>query len=174
MASLTVVGMEDTRATLHMYLQIVGKVRMALSPLINHWWEVPFYVTADGLTTSPIPYEEGVFEVQFDFNHHTLKIETNLGATASLLLRPLSVADFYQNFMATLKNLRIQVEINTMPSEVLQGIRFDRDQTHASYDPEYVNRFWRILVSTDTVLKEFRARSSAKLALCTFSGVPWT
>src|SRR5438105_14879950 len=112
-AALPLAEWEDTRATLHMYLQIVGKVRMALSPLINHWWEVPFYVTADGLTTSPIPYKEGVFEVKFDFIHHQLNVETSFGATVSLLLHPISIADFYHDFMGTLKNLAIPVVINT-------------------------------------------------------------
>ena len=153
---------QDTYATLHMWTQIVGKVRLALSPKINHWWEVPLYVNAVGLTTSAIPYTEGIFEIQFDFIHHKLRIETSHADTKTLDLAPRSVADFYREFMAALASLGIAVKIWTRPCEIPNPIPFDEDTEHASYDAEYANRFWRILVSTDAVFKEFRARFIGK------------
>jgi Family of unknown function (DUF5996) len=148
---------QDTYATLHMWTQIVGKIRLALCPLINHWWEVPLYVSAVGLTTSPIPYQSDGFEIEFDFIHHELLIKTSGGTSASFALVPRSVADFYREFMRTLTSLGIDVHIWKMPVEIPNPIPFDQDTQHASYDPEYVNRFWRILVSCDAVFKEFRA-----------------
>ena len=153
---------KDTCATLHMWTQIVGKVRMALSPLCNHWWEVPLYVSSRGLTTSPIPYDAGIFEIQFDFINHSLVIQTSGGAIRTLRLSPRSVADFYGELMATLESLGVHVKIWTTPVEVPDPIPFDQDRTHASYDPEYANRFWRILVSSDTVFKQFRSRFIGK------------
>jgi len=155
---------EDTRATLHMWMQMVGKVRMAFSPLINHWWEVPLYVNARGLTTSPIPHGDEIFEIQFDFIAHTLDILTSGGARASLTLRPCSVADFYRELMGTLQSLGINVKIFTLPSEVIEPIHFEKDDVHASYDSDYANRFWRILVSADTVMKEFNSRFIGKVS----------
>ena len=158
--SLPFEAWKDTCETLHMWTQIVGKVRLALSPPMNHWWQVPFYVTARGLTTSPIPVpgEQGrIFEVQFDFIDHTLFILTSDGTTRALPLIPRSVAAFYQEFMASLHALGIEVTINTMPSEVQHPIRCDQDEVHASYDPVYAHRFWRILVQVDKVFKEFRS-----------------
>ncbi len=148
---------QDTLSTLHMWTQIVGKVRLALSPNINHWWGVPLYVNAMGLTTSPIPYGGGNFEVQFDFIHHQLVIRTSNDGILALVLAPRSVADFYREFMSALSSLGIAVKIWKMPVEIPDPIPFDQDTKHASYDPEYVNRFWRILVSCGTVFKEFRA-----------------
>jgi hypothetical protein len=145
-----------------MWTQIVGKVRMALSPRMNHWWEVPLYVSSRGLTTSPIPYDAGVFEIQFDFINHTLDIQTSDGKAKTLRLTPRPVADFYREMMATLGSLGIHAKIWTMPVEVPDPIPFDQDHMHASYDPEYANRFWRILVATDTVFKQFRARFIGK------------
>jgi hypothetical protein len=153
---------QDTRDTLHMWMQIVGKIRMALCPNINHCWGVTFYVSARGLTTSPIPYQDGVFEMQFDFIEHTLAVQTSAGAVKTIRLSPRSVADFYDELMATLRSLDIAVSIWTMPVEIPNPIRFEQDRVHASYDPEYANRFWRILVSTDSVLKEFRGRFIGK------------
>jgi len=147
----------DTYHTLHMWTQIVGKVRLALSPHINHWWEVPLYVSARGLNTSPIPYGDRIFEIEFDFIDHRLTIKTNTGMMKSLALYPRSVADFYQEFMSTLKGLGFDVKIWHMPVEIPDPIPFDRDQQHASYDPAHANAFWRILVSVDEVFKEFRA-----------------
>ncbi|MGC1783055.1 MAG: DUF5996 family protein [Acidobacteriaceae bacterium] len=154
---LPLAAWQDTYATLHMWTQIVGKVRLALSPRLNQWWEVPFYVNPVGLTTSAIPYAGGIFEVQFDFIHHKLRIETSHAATKTLDLAPRSVADFYREFMAALASLGIEVKIWTMPCEIPNPIRFDKDTQHASYDAEYANRFWRILIATDTIFKEFRA-----------------
>jgi Family of unknown function (DUF5996) len=148
--------------TLHMWTQVVGKVRLALSPLVNHWWEVPLYVSARGLTTSPIPYSLGIFEVEFDFLDHLLRIVTSRGETKTMNLVPRSVARFYEEFMNTLSSLGIEAKLWPMPVEVPNPIRFDRDTTHAGYDPQYANRFWRVLVSIDTILKEFRARFIGK------------
>ena len=152
----------DTYATLHMWSQVVGKVRLALSPRINHWWQVPLYVSGRGLTTSPIPYENGIFEVQFDFIDHKLDVVTNGGEIRSLRLIPRTVADFYADFMEMLRSLGIDVRIWRMPVEVPNPIRFDQDRTHRSYDPEYAHRFWRILVTVDSVFKEFRSRFLGK------------
>jgi hypothetical protein len=148
---------QDTYATLHMWTQIVGKVRLALSPLVNHWWEVALYVNARGLTTSAIPYGDGIFEVQFDFIEHELVIQTSWGASKAMELEPRSVAEFYAEFMAALRSLGIEVKIWTLPCEVPNPVRFERDTQHASYDREYAHRLWKILVLCDTIFKEFRA-----------------
>jgi len=173
---------KDTCDTLHMWSQIVGKVRLALSPYLNHWWEVPFYVSARGLTTSSIPYSRGIFEMEFDFIEHALRIETSAGETDVIDLAPRSVADFYREFMASLKSLGIEAKIWAMPVEVPNPIRFDQDTTHASYDPAYVERFFYILASLNPIFQEFRGRFIGKdspvhffwgsfdLALTRFSG----
>jgi Family of unknown function (DUF5996) len=148
---------QHTRDTLHMWTQIVGKVRLALSPPINHWWEVPLYVTARGLTTSAIPYQRGIFEVEFDFLSHRLVIQTSEGTRANIPLAPRPVADFYQEFMAALGSLGIEVKIWVMPCELPNPVAFDKDTQHASYDPEYVSRFWRILRVVNTIFEEFRS-----------------
>ena len=153
---------KDTYATLHMWTQIVGKVRLALSPRINHWWEVALYVNAVGLTTSAIPYKQLVFEIQFNFLEHRLTIAICDGQQRVLQLRPQSVAAFYAEFMSALQSLDIDVHIWPMPVEVPNPIRFDRDTQHASYDPEYAQRFWRILTLVDPVFKEFRGRFVGK------------
>jgi hypothetical protein len=153
---------KDTYATLHMWTQIVGKVRLALSPRINHWWEVALYVNAVGLTTSAIPYKQLVFEIQFNFLEHNLTIAICDGQQRVLQLRPQSVAAFYAEFMSALHSLGIDVHIWPMPVEVPNPIRFDRDTEHASYDPEYAQRFWRILTLVDPVFKEFRSRFVGK------------
>ena len=172
----------DTCETLHMWTQIVGKVRLVLSPFENHWWHVPLYVTARGLTTSPIPYRGRTFEVDFDFIDHNLFIQTSDGSSKAMPLISRSVADFYQECMASLRTLEIEVTINTLPSEVTNPIHCDQDFVHAAYDPEYANRFWRILVQTDTVMKHYRSQFLGKcspihffwgsfdLALTFFSG----
>jgi Family of unknown function (DUF5996) len=152
----------DTRDTMHMWTQIVGKVRLALSPHLNHFWEVPLYVSARGLTSSPIPSNLGLFEVHFDFVEHKLDIVTAWAAPTGIRLYTRSVAGFYREFMQALDSLGIQVKIWPLPQEVPNPIRFDRDVTHARYDPAYANRCWRILASVDTVLKEFRARFIGK------------
>jgi hypothetical protein len=151
-----------TRDTLHMWMQMVGKLRLALSPRLNHWWEVPFYLSARGLTTSAIPYQLGVLEVEFDFISHVLRFTTSRGETKTIALAPRSVADFYREFKATLASLNIEARIWPMPVEIPNPIRFDQDTIHASYDPAYANRFWRILTTVDAVCKEFRARFIGK------------
>jgi len=151
-----------TRATLHMWTQIVGKVRLALSPSVNHWWQVPLYVSARGLTTSPIPYAGGSFEILFDFVGHQLTIETCGGARKTLPLAPRSVAAFYAEVMQALAALGIAVKIWTMPVEIANPIAFDLDRTNAAYDPDFANRFWRILVTVDEILKAFRGRFIGK------------
>jgi hypothetical protein len=148
---------QDTCATLHMWTQIVGKVRLALTPLVNHWWNVPLYVTARGLTTSQMPYGGGAIEIWFDFLDHRLVLETSDGSTKTLPLRPQSVADFYNEFMQMLRSAQINVKIWKMPREVPNPIPFDEDRVHASYDPEYAQRFWRVLLAVDRVFSEFRA-----------------
>jgi hypothetical protein len=159
---LPLAAWQDTYATLHMWTQIVGKVRLALSPLVNHWWEVAFYVSARGLTTSPIPYGDGIFEVQFDFIEHVLLIQTSWGSSKRLPLKPQSVAAFYAEFMSALRSLGIEVKIWSMPVEVPNPVRFESDTQHASYDPEYAHRFWRILTLCDTIFKEFRSHFIGK------------
>src|ERR1700690_2954497 len=153
---------KDTCETLHMWSQIVGKVRLALAPRINHWWEVPLYVSGLRLTTSAIPYPEGNFEVEFDFIHHRLTIKTSQNTAATVGLRPRSVEDFYADFMAALGSLSIAVKIWKMPVEIANPIAFDQDTQHAAYDAEYANRFWRILASSEKIFTEFRARFIGK------------
>jgi hypothetical protein len=155
---------QDTCDTLHMWTQIVGKVRMALGPAINHWWGIPLYVTARGLTTSPIPHGYGAFEIDFDFIAHKLMIETSRGEMRELKLEPQSVAEFYRRFMAALQGLGIAVRIHAVPDEFPNPIPFEKDNAHASYDADAVNRFWRILVWSDAVFKEFRARFTGKVS----------
>jgi hypothetical protein len=145
-----------------MWTQIVGKVRLALSPHVNHWWEVPLYVSARGLTTSIIHCPSSSFEVQFDFIDHKLDIVTDTGRTRTLRLEPRSVIEFYAEFMDLLHSLGIEVKVWPMPAEIPNPIRFDLDRVHSSYDPEYAHRFWRILVTVDSVFKEFRARFVGK------------
>jgi len=148
---------KDTYATLHMWTQIVGKVRLALCPNVNHWWGTAFYVTARGLTTSAMPYEKGIFEVHFDFISHALKIETSLGETRSFRLMPRTVASFYEEFMGALHSLGINVKVWDMPVEVPRPVRFTLDKGHAAYDPEYAHRFWQVLAAVTPVFQTFRA-----------------
>jgi hypothetical protein len=147
---------QDTYSTLHMWTQIVGKIRKTLTPLVNHWWNVTLYVTARGLTTSPIPYGAGTFEIHFDFIDHELEIQTCEGASKSIELSPRSVADFYEEVMASVRSLGIDVSIHASPDEVADPIPFAEDVTHKSYDPEFAHKFWRALVTVDCVFKEFR------------------
>lgn len=153
---------KDTYATLHMWTQIAGKVRLALSPPVNHWWHVPFYVSARGLNSSPIPYGARVFEVEFDFLRHQVSINCSDGQTQTVALYPRAVADFYREFMSALTALGIEVKIWKMPVEVPDPIPFDRDHQHASYDGDAAQRFWRILLSAAGVMKEFRGRFIGK------------
>jgi hypothetical protein len=140
-----------------MWSQVVGKTRLKLCPLLNHWWNVPFYVNARGMTTSAMPCSRGAVEAQFDFIDHKLLLETSDGRTVTIALQPQSVAEFYKKFMDALAELNVAVKIWTMPCEIPAPIPFEQDLVHASYDPESVHQFWRILVWVDQILKEFRA-----------------
>jgi hypothetical protein len=139
------------------WTQIVGKIRKTFTPLINHWWNVTLYVNSRGLTTSLIPFRQGGFEMQFDFLDHQLILTTSEGALARIPLAPRSVADFYDELMHTLQSLGIDAKIRGIPDEVANPIPFAEDRVHASYDAEFANRFWRVLLSTDRVLHEFRS-----------------
>ena len=159
---------KDTLATLHMWTQVVGKVRLKLCPLVNHFWNVAFYLTARGLTSSAMPYQRGAiwgtFEVQFDFIDHQLSLESSNGRRVEIALKAESVAEFYKTFMAALAELGVIVKIWTTPCEIPDPIPFEQDQIHAAYDPEAVNKFWRILVWVDQVFKEFRAGFLGKVS----------
>jgi hypothetical protein len=154
----------DTCATLHMWTQIVGKVRMRLTPLVNHWWNVPLYVTARGLTTSRIPYRGRAFELWFDFVAHRLVLETSEGTVSTLKLEPRTVADFYKECMAMLHAADIDVRVWRMPVEIPEPIPFDEDTVHASYDAARVETFWRILLSVDAVFHQFRSGYVGKVS----------
>jgi hypothetical protein len=180
--SLPLAEWKDTFETLHMWTQIVGKTRLALAPKENHWWHTALYLTARGLTTTPMPYGTRVFEVGFDFIDHRLTILTSDGETRGLPLAPRSVADFYREYMAVLGDLGFSVRFRPVPAEVPHPIPFAEDRQHASYDPEHANRFWRVLLQADRLLKRFRGRFLGKsspvhffwgsfdLALTRFSG----
>jgi hypothetical protein len=155
---------KDTCATLHMWTQIVGKVRLALTPLVNHWWNVPLYVTARGLTTSRIPYEAWAFELRFDFLAHQLVLETSEGTVKTLALKPQTVADFYAQCMEMLHGEGIDVKIWHMPVEVPNPIAFDQDRVHAAYDAAMVEKFWRILLSANAVFYQFRSEFIGKVS----------
>ena len=160
--SLPLAAWQDTYETLHMWTQIVGKIRMALAPKINHWWQSTLYVTPRGLTTSAIPYGTRTFEISFDFLDHHLQIQTSEGITRTIALVPRSVADFYQDVIGTLHGMGIEVRIWTMPQEVQEPIPFEQDYKHAAYDPEYAQRLWRILVQVDRIMTAFRSRFIGK------------
>jgi hypothetical protein len=153
---------QDTYATVHLWTQIVGKIRLTLMPKINHWWQSTLYVTSRGLTTGTIPYKTRTFEMRFDFIDHQLRIETSDGATQNIELVPQSVADFYQAVIAALNVIDVDVSIWTMPQEIDNPIRFNQDNQHAAYDSEYVQRFWQILVQVDRILTVFRSRFIGK------------
>src|ERR1700729_3214782 len=148
----------ETYGTLHRWTQIVGKIRMTLSPPLNHWWHVSLYVNSRGLTTGPVPYEAGVFEIQLDFQRHALEISTSKGGTVSRPLKAETVAGFYGGLLECLESAGIAVEINLKPQEVSPAVPFDRDFANCSYDAEYANRLWRILISSGRVMQEFRGR----------------
>ena len=152
----------DTYATLHMWTQIVGKIRLALTPLVNHWWNVPLYVNARGLTTSPIPYGNTPFELWFDFIDHQLVLQSSDGSRETLPLVSQSVADFYREVMHLMQSAGIEVKIWRMPVEVPDPIPFDEDRVHASYDPEAAQRLWRVLLTVQCVFEEFRSRFLGK------------
>jgi hypothetical protein len=146
-----------TITTLHMWMQIVGKVRMALAPPLNHWWHVPLYVTSRGMTTSPIPYGQRQFQVDFDFLDHRLDVTDTAGGRFTMALVPRSVARFYREFMVGLAGLGIDARIWPRPVEVADAIPFEIDEQHASYDPTHAQSFWRASVQADRVMKAFQS-----------------
>jgi hypothetical protein len=152
----------DTCDTLQLWTQIAGKVALALTPLVNHWWNVTFRVTARGLAARSIPYQDRTFDIVFDFANHQLDIESSDGRLESFALKPMPVADFYAEFMNRLRRLDIDVHIWTTPCEIENCIPFDQDRTHTQYDRDFVQRFWRALVQADRVMKKFRARFIGK------------
>jgi Family of unknown function (DUF5996) len=182
--ALPLEGWADTCATLHMWTQIVGKIRLRESAPINHGWHSTLYVTARGLTTSPIPHGHRIFQIDFDFIDHTLVLEVSDGRSARVPLEPQTVAVFYRRVMDALAGLDIDVRIYAKPNEVADPIPFDRDEVHRAYDRAAVNRFWRVLVQNDRVFKRFRSGFLGKcspvhlfwgaldLAVTRFSGRP--
>jgi len=175
---------QDSCATLHLWTQIVGKVRLAHAPAVNHWWHVPLYLTARGLTTSPMQRGERTFQIDFDFVDHQLRIDVSDGRRGTFALAPRSVADFYHELMDRLRALDLETRVWTMPVEIANPVPFDRDHVHASYDREQVFRFWRALAQIDQVFTAFRGRFLGKaspvhffwgsfdLAVTRFSGRP--
>jgi hypothetical protein len=174
----------ETAATLHMWTQIVGKVRLTLTPWINHSWHVTLYLTSRGLTTSPIPHGLRSFEIRFDFIDHELRILSSDGAKNVFPLRAQSVASFYREIMGALESLELPVSINLFPNEIEKAVPFDQDEEHRSYDADAANRFWRVLLSSHRVFTQFRSRFCGKcspvhffwgsfdLAVTRFSGRP--
>jgi hypothetical protein len=174
----------ETAATLQLWTQIVGKVRLGLAPWVNHSWQVPLYVTARGLTTSPMPFAGEILELEFDFVHHRLLARTSRAEERSFALEPQTVADFYARIGTLLRELGVTVAINERPVELADRIRFSADRTHRSYDADAARRFWRVLVKTDTIFQEFRSGFLGKvspvhffwgsfdLAVTRFSGRP--
>jgi hypothetical protein len=152
----------DTRATFHMFTQVVGKVRLTLAPHVNHWWHVPLYVTARGLTTSAFPYEGDAVDIEFDLRDHELRVRRSDGRAVGFPLEPMTVAEFYARTMAALAEVGVEVEIHAVPNEVDPAIPFAEDTTHASYDRAAVEAFWRQLVLSERVLAEFRGRFLGK------------
>jgi hypothetical protein len=182
--ALTPVTWEDTQATLHLWTQILGKTRLALAPMENHWWQVVQYVTARGLGTSPMPWDGGTFDLELDLIEHRLAMRSSHGATRSMPLESQALADFYRKYRDLLASAGIEVRIRTIPSEIANPIPFDRDRTHGAYDPDAANRLWRALVQADRVFKRFRGSFLGKcspvhfwwggfdLACTRFSGRP--
>jgi hypothetical protein len=153
---------KDTQATLHLWTQMVGKIRLVQTQWVNHSWHVALYVTSRGLTTSPIPYGHRTFEIGFDFLAHELRIQTSDGRVETLPLAPRTVADFYHELFARLKTLGLDIRIRTVPSEIPDAIPFETDRQHATYVAEHATRFWRALAQADRVLKAFRTRFTGK------------
>jgi hypothetical protein len=153
-----------TRDTLHMWLQIAGKLRLAKAPMVNHWWQVPLYVTPRGLTTGAVPHGPTIFELEFDFCVHELHIDLEEGERRIVALEPKSVARFYEETVGALQELGVDVSINPPPVELERVIPFECDEEHASYDPEHAELFWRQLVQADRVMKDFRSRFIGKVS----------
>jgi hypothetical protein len=154
----------DSCATLQLWMQIVGKVRLALMPTINHTWNVTLYPTIRGVTTAPMPHGTRMLQIDFDFEEHVLLLQTSDGGSKTIPLKPITVASFYQQVMTALEELRTPVRIWHKPMEISDPIPFEQDQTHRAYDPEYVQRFWRILLQTTRVFTTFRARFTGKVS----------
>ena len=175
---------KDTRDTLHLWTQVVGKVRLTLTPWLNHSWHVALYVTARGLTTSPIPWRGGDFQIDFDFIDHVLWVRLSEGQFRQVMLKPMSVAEFYEDVMIALRELGIEAPIRTMPCEINDCIPFEQDTVHTAYDADYANRFWRVLLATREIFAHFRTGFLGKtspvhffwgsfdLAVTRFSGRP--
>jgi hypothetical protein len=182
--SLPLAEWRETYTTLHLWTQVVGKIRLGLAPMTNHWWQVPLYVTSRGLTTSPIPYAARTFAIDFDFIDHHVVIQTSDGANESFPLETLSVADFYGEIMDRLRSLDLEFRIWTRPVEIPDPIPFEQDREHSTYDRDYAERHWRVLVQVNRVFTKFRARFIGKaspvhffwgafdLAVSRFSGRP--
>ena len=153
---------QDTGDTLHRWTQVVGKVRMALAPVMNHWWQVALYLNSRGLTTSPIAHGASSFDITFDFIDHALRIETSAGARESFPLAPMSVATFYDEVFTRLRRLGIEVHVWTMPCEIADAVAFERDHAHAAYDAAYAQRFWRVLLQAYRVFSVFRSEFIGK------------
>ncbi|HEY8539642.1 MAG TPA: DUF5996 family protein, partial [Steroidobacteraceae bacterium] len=172
----------EAAETLHLWTQIVGKILVAQCPWVNHSWHVALQVTARGLGTRLIPHQAGAFQIEFDFIDHALRIRTVEGDSVALPLKPQSTADFYRDVMAALSQLGVNVDIHRVPNELPDPIPFDVDDEHSAYDPEYVQRYWRVMRQTALIFEEFRARfigkcspvhyfwGSADLAVTRFSG----
>jgi len=161
---LPLAAWSETCETLHRWTQVVGKVRLVSTPMVNHWWNVTFRVTPRGLAAPPIPHETRTFGVTFDFIDHRLRLDTSDGGHEGFDLRPMTVRDFYAAFMERLRRLGIDVHIWTMPSEIANAVPFDQDTVHAQYDADYAQRFWRALVQAERVLQIFRARFIGKVS----------
>ncbi len=156
---------KDTADSLHMFMQIVGKTRLGLTPVQNHWWNVPFYLTARGLTTSAMPEPTGgLLDIEFDFLAHEVVFRCSSGQSERLALRPQTVAAFFAEYLTVLGNLGVKVDINPMPVELKDPIAFDQDTVHKSYDADAVSRFWRVLSNADTILKRFSTNFYGKIS----------
>jgi uncharacterized protein DUF5996 len=159
---------KDTLDTLHLWTQIVGKIKLKQSSFINHWWEVAFHINARGMTTGRIPYKNFAFEITFDFINHTVTIYTSTGKKIILLLRPQTVKSFYSEFMSALESVGILLTISQKPSEIPNAIDFDKDTTHASYDKEWVEKWWQIQLQASFILDTFRSRFRGKSSAVNF------
>ena len=166
--TLSLAAWRETYATLHMWTQIVGKIRLTQTPWVNHSWHVTLYVTSRGLTTGPVPYGKRTFQIDFDFIDHELSVRSSDGRSGGVLLQPQSVATFYWNLMAEMEKLDLQVDIYRKPNEVSDPIPFDEDTAHSAHDGEYAHRFWRILVQVDRIFKVFRAPFTGKCSAVHF------
>jgi hypothetical protein len=162
--ALRVADWEDTRDTLHMWTQVIGKLRLAAAPMVNHWWQVPLYVSPRGLTTSSVPWGRRVFDVEFDFVSHQLRIRVSSGEERTVALEPKPVAQFHEETRRALTDLGLDIPISTRPVEVVRAIPFEDDTEHASYDADAARRFWGQLVATDRVLSTFRSRFLGKVS----------